>query len=65
MCVREYVRENDRVEEVKNRKRKEDKKWERCQFESHRERYYNRLCLKQALPSLISLSPFNFHPFHP
>lgn len=43
MCVREYVRENDRVEEVKNRKRKEDKKWERCQFESPRERYYYRL----------------------
>lgn len=31
--------------EVKNRKRKEDKKRERCQFESQRERYYNHLCV--------------------
>lgn len=55
MCVREYVRENDRVEEVKNRKRKEDKKWERCQFESRRERYYNRLCVQNKLFHLSSL----------
>lgn len=44
MCVREYVRENNRVERVKIEKERKTKS-ERCQFESQRERYSNHLCV--------------------